>query len=134
MLLSVRDQSPAGQSLYELSLDFLSESITVRELIRERVHHEVREFNRHRDKVTFNGLVQPSDAELDLNGPRHSYRLKKHRTLDWETQFALASEAFESNGFFILIDDKQAESLDQQFVIGPATHVSFVKLVPLVGG
>jgi hypothetical protein len=134
MLLSVRDESPAGQSLHEMSLEFLSERITVRELIRERVHHEVREFNRQQDKLTFNGLVQPNDAERELNGPRHSYRLKKHRMLDWEVQFALATEAFERNGFFILIDDTQAESLDRAFVIGPATHVTFVKLVPLVGG
>jgi hypothetical protein len=134
VLLSVRDESPAGQSLYELSLEFLSDRITVRELIRERVHHEVREFNRQQDKVTFNGLVQPSDTEQELNGPRPSYRLKKHRVLDWEAQFALAVEAFEKNGFFILIDEKQAETLDAEFVIGPATHVTFVKLVPLVGG
>jgi len=134
MLLTVRDESPAGQGLYEMSLEFLSERITMRELIRERVHHEVREFNRQQDKVTFDGLVQPNDTEQELNGPRHSYRLKKHRVLDWETQFALATQAFERNGFFILIDDKQAESLDQEFVVGPATHVTFVKLVPLVGG
>lgn len=134
MLLSIRDESPAGQSLYEMSLEFLSERISVRDLIRERVHHEVHEFNRKKDDVTFNGLVQPNDAEQHLNGPRPSYRLKNHRILDWEVQFALATEAFERNGFFILIDDKQAESLDQQFVIGPTTHVTFVKLLPLVGG
>jgi hypothetical protein len=134
MLLTVRDESPAGQSLYEMSLEFLSERISVRDLIRERVHHEVREFNRKQDNVTFNGLVQPSDAEQELNGHRPSYRLKTHRSLDWEAQFALATESFERNGFFILIDDKQAESLDQQFVIGPTTNVTFVKLVPLVGG
>jgi hypothetical protein len=134
MLLTVRDESLAGQGLYEMSLEFLCERITVRELIRERVHHEVREFNRQQDKLTFDGLVQPSDAEQELNGPRTLYRLKKHRILDWEAQFALATEAFERNGFFILIEDKQAESLDQEFVIGPSTHVTFVKLVPLVGG
>jgi hypothetical protein len=134
MLLSVRDESPAGQSLYEISLEFLSERITVRELIRERVHHEVREFNRQQDKVTFHGLVQPSETEQELNGPRPLYRLNKHRILDWEAQFALAMDAFEKNGFFILIDEKQAESLDEEFVIGPTTHVTFVKLVPLIGG
>jgi hypothetical protein len=134
MLLTVRDESPAGQSLYEISLEFLSESITVRELIRERVHHEVREFNRQQDKLTFEGLVQPGETEQELNGLRHSYRFKKHRTLDWEAQFALATDAFEKNGFFILIDDKQAETLDEHFVIGPTTDVKFVKLIPLVGG
>ena len=134
MLLLIRDESPTGQSLYEASLEFLSERITVRELLRERVHHEVREFNRNQDKIIFNGLVQPEDTEQILNGRRAEYRLKKHRIIDWEAQFKRALEAFTNNGFFILIDNKQAESLDQEFVIGPTTNITFVKLVPLVGG
>jgi hypothetical protein len=117
-----------------MALEFLSDRITVRELLRERVHHEVREFNRHEDQIVFNGLAQPDDIEQVLNGRRSECHLKKHRILDWESQFAHATNAFEKNGFFILIDDKQAESLDQEFVIGPTTNVTFVKLVPLVGG
>jgi hypothetical protein len=134
MLLSIRDESPAGQNLYEMSLEFLSERITVRELLRERVHHEVREFNRNQDKLVFNGLVQPEGTEQVLNGRRAEYHLKQHRVIAWETQFKHALEAFEKNGFFILIDERQAEGLDQEFVIGPRTNVTFVKLVPLVGG
>jgi hypothetical protein len=41
---------------------------------------------------------------------------------------------FEKNGFFVLVGDKQAESLDQEFDVKVDTEVSFVKLVPLVGG
>jgi hypothetical protein len=130
MLLSIRDETPTGQSLHELSLEFLSERITVRELIRERVHHEVKEFNRRQSDLVFNGLVQPAGAEQVPNG----FRLKQHRPLDWEQQFERALEGFERNGFFVTIDDRQAESLDQEFVIGPATKVSFVKLIALVGG
>jgi hypothetical protein len=130
MQVCVRDESASGQSLYEISLGFLSERITVRELLRERVHHEVREFNRQQDKLIFQGLVQPTDAERMLNGSK----LRAHRTLDWEAQFALALEGFTDNAFFVLIDNRQAEELDEEFVVGPTTLVSFVKLTPLVGG
>ena len=130
MQVCVRDESASGQSLYEISLEFLSERITVRELLRERVHHEVREFNRQQDKLIFQGLVQPTDAERMLNGSK----LRAHRPLDWEAQFALALEGFTGNAFFVLIDNRQAEELDEEFVIGPTTTVSFVKLTPLVGG
>ena len=130
MQLCVRDESASGQSLYEISLEFLSERITVRELLRERVHHEVREFNRQQDKLIFQGLVQPTDAERTLNGSK----LRAHRPLDWEAQFALALEGFTDNAFFVLIDNRQAEELDEEFVVGPTTTVSFVKLTPLVGG
>jgi hypothetical protein len=37
MQVCVRDETASGQSLWELSLEFLSERITVRELLRERV-------------------------------------------------------------------------------------------------
>ena len=130
MQVCVRDESASGQSLYEISLEFLSERITVRELLRERVHHEVREFNRQQDKLIFQGLVQPTDAERTLNGSK----LRTHRPLDWEAQFALALEGFTDNAFFVLIDNRQAEELDEEFVVGPTTTVSFVKLTPLVGG
>lgn len=130
MQVCVRDETASGESLHELSLEFLSERITVRELLRERVHHEVREFNRQMDGLVFHGLVQPEDTERTLNGSR----LKAHRPLDWEAQLALAIEGFATNAYFVIIDDRQADSLDEIFVVGPQTRVSFVKLTPLVGG
>ena len=47
---------------------------------------------------------------------------------------ARALEAFEANGFFLLVNDRQVESLDQVVPIQETTTVSFVKLVQLVGG
>lgn len=45
-----------------------------------------------------------------------------------------AVEAFGRNGFLVLVGDRQIEELDQQLEIGSATEVTFLKLVPLVGG
>jgi hypothetical protein len=132
--LTVRDETTSGAVYDERPLEFPSERITVRELIRERVYQEVQDFNRKRGEEVFRGLVQPTDAERLLNGKPTEYRLKAHRTIDWKPQFEKAIEAFEGNGYFILVDDKQAESLDQEFVIGHETVVSFVRLTPLVGG
>jgi hypothetical protein len=132
--LTVRDESTAGDIYHELPLEFPTERITIRELIRERVYQEVQDFNRKRDEQVFRGLVQPTDAERILNGKPTEYRLKNHRAIEWNPQFEKAIEAFDRNGYFILIDDKQAESLDQEFVIGHGTLVSFVKLTLLVGG
>lgn len=132
--LTIRDESASGEPLDQRPLEFPTERITIRDLIRERVYQEVQDFNRKRDEMHFKGLVQPTDAEKVLNGTRTTYKLKKHRDIDWKEQFKLAEEAFARNGFFILIDDKQAEELDQEFTIAKETTVSFVKLTPLVGG
>ena len=132
--VTVRDENVAGGVYHELPLEFPSERATVREMIRERVYQEVQDVNRKHQERVFRGLVQPTDAEQVLNAGRREYQLKAHRQLDWEPQFEKAVEAFTRNGFFILIDNKQAESLEQEFEIGHTTQISFVKLTPLVGG
>ena len=136
MLLKIRDETATGSVTNELTLDGLTESITVRELIRSRVYQEVQDYNlRQRQdagKSTFNGLVTPTDAERALNGP--GTRLRKPREIDWKQQFEEACDGFERNGYFILIDDRQAESLDEVITLQHDSRVSFVKLVPLVGG
>jgi len=127
--VTVRDETIAGQNIAEHPLELLSERLTVRELIRSRVYQEVQDYNSRRPD-SFNGLVRPTDAEQALNG----YKLAPGRTIDWQQQFSKASDAFTHNGFFILVDDRQPESLDEELVLTPQTRVSFVKLVPLVGG
>ena len=135
VMLTVRDETASGNVYHSLPLEFPSERITVRDLIRERVYQEVQDFNRRHDEQTFCGLVQPTDAERVVgNGDRVEYRFKRRRQINWKEQFAKATDAFERNGFFVLIDDKQSQSLDQEFTIGRDTLVSFVQLVPLVGG
>jgi hypothetical protein len=133
--LTVRDETVAGDTIHSFPLEFPSERITVRELIRERVYQEVQDFNRRNDPV-FRGLVQPTGAQQVNSQDRRawSYQLKTRREIDWKEQFEQAQRAFERNGFFILIDDKQAEELDQEVVLRRGTEVTFVKLVPVVGG
>jgi len=127
--LTVRDETTSGGTLQEFALELLTERITVRELIRSRVYQEVQDYNRRQPEV-YRGLVQPTDAEKALNG----CKLPNKRTIDWKKQFEKATEAFEARGMIILVDDKQAESLDEEIVVRPDTRVSFLRLTMLVGG
>ena len=128
----IRDETATGEPVQEFPLEFESEHITVRDLIRERVYQEVSEYNfrSRREGGLFRGLVQPTNTETTLNG----FKVPKGRDIDWEAQFTRAIDAFGRNGFFILVDNRQAETLDESIVINPSTQVSFVKLTPLVGG
>jgi len=128
--LTVRDETTSGDFSDAITLEFLTEHITVRELIRERVYQEVKDHNAQKNHTTFRGLVKPTDAEETPNG----YRLKKPRMIDWQPQFENACKAFEANQVLVMVDDKQAESLDEPITITPQTGVTFLKLVPLVGG
>lgn len=111
------------------AIDFLTERITVRELIRSRVYQEVKDYNTQQPEY-FRGLVQPTEAEQTLNG----YRLRQRRQIDWEEQFEHAIAAFQRNGFIILVNDQQVTELDEEIVLAAETPVTFLKLVPLVGG
>ena len=127
--LALRDETTSGRTLHEWSLEFLTERITVRELIRSRVYQEVQDYNLRSDDA-YLGLVTPADAEIALNG---SKKLKR-RDIDWKAQVERAQQAFVANQLLILVNDKQAETLDDEIVVKADTQVTFVKLVPLVGG
>lgn len=129
MKLVITDETLVGKVTNRMEFELLSETITAKELIERRVTHEVEVYN---SKLTeyFNGLVEPTDAELTLNG----YKMKKVKKIDIEKQVYVALDAFQKNGFFMLVDDKQIDSLDSTLTLHPNSRISFVKLMPLVGG
>ena len=129
--LTVRDETSFGNINNELVLEFFTRRITVRTLIRERVRQEVERFNAEKADV-FNGLVQPTNTEKTLNGFR--FRQNNRKDIDWETQADNAEDAFLSNGFILLVDDKQRMDLDETLELLPTSTVTFFKLVQLVGG
>jgi hypothetical protein len=129
--LTIRDETTFsfGGDDVAFTLDVPAERFTVRELIRTRVYREVRDYNLHQPEY-FRGLVQPTDAERTLNG----FKVRRRRKIDQEKQFERAIESFYRNGFLVLIDDRQVEELEDEIEVGPETTVTFLKLVPLVGG
>lgn len=128
-VLTVRDETLAGATTNRIELSFPSERITVRELIRERVYQEVQDYNLKKSGA-FAGLVQPNESEAKLNG----YALRPGREIDWHVQFDRACEAFERKRVLVLVGGRQTETLDETIEIARGTEVSFLKLMPLVGG
>lgn len=130
--LKIRDETTFSLGRDEdraFTLDVPAGRVTVRELIRTRVANEVSDYNLSQPEY-FRGLVQPTDAERSLNG----FKMRKGRMIDPEKQFELAIKAFYGNGFILLVNDRQVDELDEEIEIRPDTTVTFLKLVPLVGG
>ncbi len=128
-VVTVRDETILEETTGELTLEFLTERVTVREVIRSRVYQEVTEYNA-RQAGLFRGLVQPRDAERTREG----FRLRTPHRIDWREQYESALTSFAKNGFLILVDDRQVTDLDAEIELRHDTEVSFVRLVPLVGG
>src|SRR5262245_43298572 len=122
----VTDATVTGKETARLLLEGVSSLLTLRDLIRFRVREEVARHNAN-PAPRFNGLVQPSEAEADLNGSG----LLRNRRLDWEAQAVTAIRAFERNGFFVFVGDRQVDDLDQELSLADTDVVSFVRLVPL---
>ncbi len=127
MKLKIRDDSLTGKTLHEFEIE-IDETVDVREIIRSRVFQEVKDYNAGRSK-SFHGLVLPQGCV-----PHEGTTKPPKRKIDWEKQFALALEAYTAGRVLVLVDDRQTESLDEEFALTTETSVSFLKLVPLVGG
>jgi hypothetical protein len=130
-LLRIVDETSTGQRLNEMTIELrlVRERMSVRELITRRIRAEVRQHNATPTDV-YRGLVQPVEAERVLNG----YRLERARQIDEDAQVTKAIEAFQRNGFLLFVGDAQEDDLDAEVVLGDDVGVSFVRLVPLVGG
>jgi len=129
IVVRMKDKTGAGKVTGEIDVSFPRNKVTVRELIEARVQAEVERYNNKMPEY-FNGLVQPTDAEKTING----YKMKQRKKVDPEEQVYIALDAFQKNGYFVLIDKFQPEHLDQEITITPSTEISFLKLTPLVGG
>jgi hypothetical protein len=125
----VVDETTSGECAEAWELAVQEERLTLRELVCRRVREEVARYDAGSAGV-FRGLVRPSGAERILDG----YRLRERREIDAEEQCRLALEAFGRNGFLVLVGERQVEELDAVVELAEGTRVSFLKLVPLVGG
>ena len=123
------DESGIGNKTNEFHLDLNEQQIPLRELLKRRVYEEVQAFNLAQPEH-FRGLIQPTDTEQELNG----YRLRKRRQLSWRAQYDRAVEAFRQRGFIVLVNQTQVDDLEAQIDLQMGTEVTFLKLVPLVGG
>ncbi|MEV4140569.1 hypothetical protein AB0J72_51455 [Dactylosporangium sp. NPDC049742] len=128
MRVKIHDETAGGRVVGAMELD-VAGPVRLRELIRLRVREEVARYNA-RPVERFHGLVRPTAAEADLNG----YLMPTPARIDWERQADAAVAAFERNGFFVLVGDRQVEDLDEELTLDEASRVVFIRLVQLVGG
>jgi len=127
--LSVKDENASGKILQEVRIAFKSEKVTIKDIIEARVRQEVGNYNKKLPEY-YNGLVEPTDSEKTVNG----YKLRSKKPIDEEKQVYVALDAFQKNGFFVLVDNQQYTSLDEAIQLQADTKISFIKLTPLVGG
>ena len=126
--VTVRDGVRPGTSDHEFVLEQIPPALTLRDLIRTRVREEVAKANAGAGEVR--RLVQPLDAKVTPNG----YPPPPDRMIDWKEQAKKAEEGFRRNRFFVVVNGRQVEDLDEELELTAHSEVRFIRLVPLVGG
>ncbi len=127
--ITITDETALGDILHAIELEINESIISLEDLIRLRVTQEVEKYNAEKSEV-FSGLVQPTESEKVLNG----YSLKNKREIDAEEQVYRALDSFQKNGFFVIANERQVETLDERIPLLDKQQISFIKLSPLVGG
>lgn len=125
--LTVRDASTTGETLRELELRFPAEQITVRELLRSRVHQQVKDHNARSAQGAAAG-VRPTVEEAQLRTGA------QQRMLSWQAEFERALQAFAQTRIILLVEGRQLLELDEVLELRSNTEVTFLQLVPLAGG
>jgi len=129
--LTMSDGSLTGRVIQQFKIQIPTSKTTARQLIEQRIRQEVALYNKTETFHQFNGLVTPTEQEMTLNGYE---KAKPKKTIDADIQYEKAIEAFSSNRFFLLVDDRQVVELDRELTLAEVSTVQFVKLVPLIGG
>ncbi|MBZ6473932.1 hypothetical protein [Streptomyces griseocarneus] len=123
------DETTSGERRDAWALEWAEERLTLREVIRRRVFEEVAVLNEARVEGG-HGLVRPTETERLLNGPDQ----REARRMLPQKCYERALADFGRNGFLVLVGDRQIWDLDEEVDLTAGAEITFLKLVPLVGG
>jgi hypothetical protein len=142
------ERRPGAERELRHRLELPVERMTARDLIRCRIEadvaiHNAAERARFDEDIAADRaardewLVMPGAVERALNGSRGAYgpgRGPAKRLIESEPLIAVALEAFGRNGFFMIFDGRQITDLDEVLTVEQDSALTFLRLVPLVGG
>ena len=131
-------------SLLPVFLNLLQEHLTVAELIQRTVEERVRELlvQREIDAQQVRRALERhylTAAEVAVQAQQGAVRYPSDRTtktpeIDLKDEGQRAIRAFEVGSYIILVNGQQVESLDEELSLSMNTKVTFLRLIPLVGG
>lgn len=140
MFLDVNDEF-GGIAADFARIDFDGPTITVRDLIHERVRLELARIEAQRKVRSY--TVTPTAEEQQRNAACRPSSLAEAMLGDesavpdaarGQRQRRVAEQAFEQGRFYVLLDDRQAEDLDQVIDLASVRQATFLLLTPLRGG
>jgi hypothetical protein len=133
----------SGVKIPKVTLRLMSERITTRELIARTVEQQVQDLTearrlgaREAREALDRQYLTRREIEKQASEGRVSMPAAPRRgaPIDLGAEIEKAWRGFEAGVFRVLVDGRQAESLDGALLLRPATRITFVRLMPLAGG
>lgn len=117
----------------ELSCD--GNRLTLRELLKRIVLEEVEAFRTRQEQQRLTRVLTKAEIQqgVDLGKVDMGGR-NLQQQVDPQVAVDNALQSFEDGFYFVFIDDEQQQDLDAEVYLKPNSHVTFLRLVPLVGG
>ena len=117
--------------------------MTVRELITRTVEEQVRDLNARRElthrelerRFARQYLTENEILELREDDGRAAPNVKsKSKAIDAKRAQVQAIEAFSAGRCIVFVGEEQKTDLDEEVLLGSATRVQFMRVLPLRGG
>lgn len=127
--IELQQQMLLGEVEKYVHLYVISQQITLIDLFRQQI-----EARRLVWQSQMNAKVQ--DYQLE----QYEKSLNQQQSSAWFEQLGIAQqveqaiELFKKQRFLVLVDDRQIQSLDENFAITEHSVIQFIRLIPLVGG
>lgn len=132
--MRVETRAPGRRRRADLEVD-LHGTMPVRELVAALVRDEVEGYEQRRAERVLTRVLGPAEiADGAARGVVDSGGRRTPPAPNREDALATAVEAFTDGLWFVFVDDRRIESLDDVVEVGPTTTVRFVRLVALAGG
>lgn len=123
--ITLQDASLQGQQQSPWQMNIFEEQSTLREILRSRIYQEVSEYNAQKrsQSLCLITLMPVGRPQADAAPP-----------VDWQIHYKRAVEAFKKKRYLVLINGRQMTKLDAPVHLTDQTTITFLKLIPLIGG
>jgi hypothetical protein len=119
-----------------LSLDpaAATPALPLRDLLTAIVTAEVAAFHDRQQARRLDRVLAPEQIEDGAARGKINAGATEPQAVSLADAITTALQAFEDRLYLVLVDGAPAQSLDEHVAVGAGSRVSFVRLVPLIGG
>ena len=133
--LTIKEEVFGTGKINEIPIQFSSERITLSDLIQQKVTAKIKEVNQHIKEKSISPFYKTTQEQvLNQDAILKRFAKLKDGTIDAEKACYEALSGFQKNIFFVILDGKQREDLEEELVLTDNSEVRFIQLMPLVGG